>query len=309
VQDLISITDKIKVLAGIRWSYLKTLQTDILNRVTGVKSHGAAAAVENKAFSSKVALSYQPVTTTSIYASYANNFTTNSGVDIYGSQLAPSIIDQYEAGVKNELFKGRLTANLSVYRIINHNFAQMAQYKADGTPNSDASVKELSGETTSDGFDIDIIGMLSKNFYFITGYGYNYMRYTKTSGLKGSNIEGEQLINNPSNTANATLFYTFSNTILKGLKLGASAFYTGRRMGGIQNTNGQTPEGEKGYNRLIPLSGFTTIDVSAGYTINKVSLLAKLSNITNTLNYLAHDRYSINPIAPRQASLTVAYKW
>lgn len=33
VQDLVSITDKFKILAGIRWSYLKTLQTTIYNRV------------------------------------------------------------------------------------------------------------------------------------------------------------------------------------------------------------------------------------------------------------------------------------
>lgn len=304
VQDMISITNKVKVLAGVRWSYLKNLQTNILNRVTDVKSHGTAAAVENKAFSPKVALIYQPVNTSSIYVSYANNFTTNSGVDIYGAQLEPSIIDQYEAGIKNELFKGKIFANVSVYRIINHNFAQMAQYKADGTINSDANVKELSGETTSDGFEIDFSGSLSNNFYFITGYGYNHMRYTKTSGLKGSNIEGEQLINNPRHTANATISYTFDHTVLKGLKLGASAFYTGKRMGGSQNTHGQSD-----YNRLIPLSDFTTIDISAGYAINKVSLQAKLSNITNTLNYLGHDRYSINPIAPRQFSLTAAYKW
>lgn len=305
VQDLVSLTDEIKVLAGIRWSYIKTYQTNIFNQLTQTSRKGTAPAVESEAFSPKFALIYQPIKTSSLYATYTNNFAANNGVDIYGAQLKPSITDQYEVGFKNELFKGKLSANASVYRIINHNFAQMAQYKADGTINSDANVKELTGETTSDGFEIDITATISKNLYFITGFGYNYMRYTKTSGIKGANVEGERLINNPENTANATLFYTFDHTALKGLKLGVSAFYTGKRFGGIQNTVDQTPA----YNRLIPLSDFTTVDISAGYAFKNLSLQAKVSNIGNTLNYMAHDRYSINPIAPRQFAATFAYKF
>ena len=305
LQDLITVTNKIKVLAGIRWSYIQTQQTTIVNKITQTESRGAAATAEVQALSPKVALIYQPIKTTSVYATYTNNFSTNTGTDVYGSQLPASIVDQYEVGMKNELLKGRISANLSVYRIVNHNYYTQAQYQGNGAVNSDATIKELAGETTSDGFEIDVTGTISKNFYFITGYGNNYMRYTKTSGNKFSPVVGETLINNPENTFNSTIFYTFDKTALKGLKVGASAFYTGRRFGGVQNTVGQTPD----YNRLVPLSDFTTFDVSAGYTYKKVSLQAKISNITNTLNYLAHERYSVNPIPPRQFAVTVGYKF
>lgn len=305
VQDLISLTDKFKILAGVRWSQQKTVQTTVLNLLTQAETRGAAETKTDAAFSPKVALLYQPIKTTSFFGSYANNFTINSGVDIYGQLLKPSIVDQFEAGVKNELFNGRITANLGVYHIVNSNFAQMAPLKADGTANADANVKEFTGQTTSDGLEIDLTGNLSKNFYFITGYGYNYMRYTKASLVKGSPIEGERLTNNPAHTANATIFYTFDLPQLRGLKLGASAFYTGNRFGGNNNTYGQTPE----FSRLIPLTGFTTFDVSAGYGFRKISLLAKVSNITNTLNFLIHDRYSIMPIPPRQFTATVSYRF
>ncbi|MHA4806532.1 TonB-dependent siderophore receptor [Flavitalea flava] len=304
-QDLITVTEKIKVLAGLRWTYQKTLQTTILNQAGHSERKGTAAAADNKAFSPKLAIIYQPVKTTSVFASYSNNFIINTGVDIYGSQISPSIVDQYELGVKNEILKGKLSANLSLYRIVNHNFAQQAAAKADGTVNSDVNVKELTGETTSDGLEIDINGSFSRNFYFITGYGYNYMRYTKTSPVKGSFVEGERLTNNPAHTANASLFYTFDMPRLRGIKIGASAFYTGARNGGNNNTFGQTPA----YNRLIPLTGFTTIDLSAGYTYRQVTLLAKLSNLTNTLNYVVHDRYSVNPIPPRQLIATLSYRF
>jgi iron complex outermembrane receptor protein len=304
-QDLISLTNKFKILAGIRWSQQRTVQTTILNLLTQVETRGTAETKTDAAFSPKVALMYQPTKTTSFFGSYSNNFTINSGVDIYGQLLKPSIVDQFEAGVKNELFNGRITANLGVYHIVNSNFAQMAPLKADGTANADANVKEFTGQTTSDGLEIDLTGNLSKNFYFITGYGYNYMRYTQASLVKGSPIEGERLTNNPAHTANATIFYTFDLPQLRGLKLGASAFYTGARYGGNNNTYGQTPE----FSRLIPLTGFTTFDLSAGYTYQKISLLAKVSNITNTLNYLIHDRYSIMPIPPRQFTATLSYRF
>ena len=44
----------------------------------------------------------------------------------------------------------------------------------------------------------------------LAGYSYNNARYTKTDTTKGSFIEGEQLVNNPTNTANASIFYTIN---------------------------------------------------------------------------------------------------
>jgi iron complex outermembrane receptor protein len=183
-------------------------------------------------------------------------------------------------------------------------------------------VRDLSGETTSDGVDLDVSGSFSKDFYFNVGYAYNYARFTHTTGVVGTQIEGERLTNNPSNTANASIFYTFDQPGLRGLKLGASAFYTGQRLGGNNNTvldpitlqptlaNGSAnPRYVPYYSRTILLDGFTTIDLSVGYAYQHFSILAKLSNITNELNYLVHDRYSINPIPPRQYSATVAYRF
>ncbi|MVN21367.1 TonB-dependent receptor [Mucilaginibacter arboris] len=305
-QDLISITDKFKVLAGLRYSIVKTEQTSISNLKTGLDSRGTASTKIDKAFSPKVALIYQPVKTTSVYATYSNNFNTNSTyTDIYGATLKPSTVDQYEAGIKNDLFNGKLTANLSVYRITNSDLAIQAQFDSNGNPNTVSTVREFSGQTKSDGFDIDINGNISKNFYFVAGYGYNYIRYTKTTGSTGSYIVGERLVNSPANTFNGSLFYTFDLPALRGLKLGASAFYTGSRFGGYNNTVNQTQK----YSRLIPLSGFTTVDLSAGYAYKRFSLLGKISNIGNTLNYLIHDNYSITPIPPRQFLTTLAYKF
>ena len=305
VQDLLTLTPKFKVLAGLRWSYQNTQQTSIFNQDKQQERGGPAANKVDKAFSPKAALIYQPLPVLSVYGSYANNFIVNTGTDIYLQNLTPSLVDQYEAGVKSELLGSRLFANLSVYRYRNNNFAQIAPLDQFGQPNGNTNLKELSGETTSDGVDLDVSGSFSRGFYFNTGYAYNFMRYTNAGTTKGSPLNGERLTNNPAHTANASIFYTFDRPGLRGLKLGASAFYTGQRLGGNNNTVGQ----DGGFNRLISLSGFTTVDLSAGYAYQRFSILAKVSNLTNELNYLVHDRYSINPIPPRQFLTTVAYRF
>ena len=141
------------------------------------------------------------------------------------------------------------------------------------------------------------------------------MRYTNTTGSVGSQVEGEQLIRNPRNTANGSVFYTFDKTKLKGLKLGISAFYTGKRFAGNQNVVGlngglkNTTAALSSYNAQIPLAGFSTTDISVGYIFRNISLLVKVSNLFNTMNYIVHDRYSVNPIAPRQFATTLSYKF
>ncbi|WP_421944195.1 TonB-dependent siderophore receptor [Pedobacter sp.] len=297
VQDLIEITSQFKVLAGIRYTDQKNSSSRALNLETGAITQGATKF--DDAFSPKLGLIYQPLKTTSVYVSYANNFIPNSGIDINSQALPPSMVDQYEAGVKNDFFGGKLTANLTYYKIINSNISQAA-IMPDGSTST--LFRQLNGETTSDGFEADISGNLAKGLNFLMGYSYNYMRYTNTAPVTGM-IEDVRLVGTTKNTANATLFYTFQDGAVKGLKLGASAFYTGKRNGGWNDAKNASTI------RLIPLAAFTTLDFSAGYNWKKFSLLAKMSNITNELNYFVHENYSVNPIAPRQFLTTLSYKF
>ena len=303
VQDLVSLTSKLKFLMGVRWSYQQAKPATTTDYVTKAVTTGIAKT--DKAFSPRLGLVYRPLSTTSFFASYANSFSVNSGTDVNGNALQPSIIDQFEAGVKNDFFKGAISANLTVYRIINNNLAQTAQFTNTGAVNNNTALKELTGQTTSDGVELDLTGRPAEGLDIIAGYSYNFMRYTKTDNKKGNYVEGERLVNSPAHTANASIFYVFKNNVVKGLKIGASAFYTGKRFGGWNNTIEQA----QNYSRLIPVPGFTTIDISAGYTFKKVSLLAKISNLTNTFNYYVHENYSINPIAPRQFVATAAYRF
>lgn len=303
VQDLISLSNKIKLLAGIRWS--KQMPENVTTSFIGKDSMITSVQTNAQAFSPRVGLVYKPFPHTALFASYSNSFSINKGTDVYGNALNPSIIDQYELGVKNELFGGKLILNITAYNITNNNLAQTAQFEADGvTPNNNTNLKEMTGQTISKGLEIDIVGQPIKGLDIMMGYSYNHMVYSKTPNTKGSYVEGEQLVGNPSNTANGSLFYTFSKK-LKGLKIGGSVFYLGDRFAGWNNTKGQT----QNYSRLIPVKGFTTIDLSLGYQAAKWSFMAKVSNIGNVYNYFVHENYSINPIPPRQYVATISYRF
>jgi iron complex outermembrane receptor protein len=304
-QDLISFTEKIKLLAGIRWSWQES-KADTNNLVKNTITEGAKRL--DNAFSPKLGLVYQPTKDMSVFASYSNSFTPNTGTTADLEPIKPSIIDQYEAGIKKDFWKGLLSTNITVYQITNSNLAQTAEFKADGkTPNADSTVKVLSGETTSKGIELDITANPVKGLNIIAGYSYNDMRYTKTSGLKGSFIEGDRVARTPANTANASFFYTIQSGTLKGISIGAIGNYIGDRIGGWNNQYDPTkPNGI--WDRELPIEGYTTIDASVGHTWKKISLLCKLSNITNELNYTVHENYSINPIAPRQIMASLKYK-
>ncbi|HEY0056671.1 MAG TPA: TonB-dependent receptor [Pedobacter sp.] len=312
VQDLFDITTRIKILAGLRYSYQRIGAAKITNVQTGevLPNSSLSTSVNDveQALSPRLGVVFQPIITTSLYASYSNNFVPNAGIDIETQQnMRASFINQYEVGVKNDFLSGRLSANFSLYRIINSNLAITSDLGLNGkTGNTDSNIKQFAGQTTSEGAELDITGSIAQNLTFLAGYSYNFMRITKSDPSKPfSFIEGERLVNNPANTGNASVFYTFNLKNLKGLKVGASTFYTGKRNGGYNNRVGQTQK----FDRLIPLSSFQTFDLSLGYSVKKLSLLAKISNITDELNYIVHENYSVNPIAPRQFVTTLSYKF
>jgi iron complex outermembrane receptor protein len=314
-QDLLKLSSKFNVMAGIRWSYVETMALDSFNHSTKAAKTGVTK--HDHAFSPRFGIVYKPLNTTSFFASYSNSFVVNSSSrDIDGKPLDPSIIDQYELGVKNEFFNGKLSANFTAYRIKNDNLAQTAPFLQDGTPNTNSTIKQLAGQTTSDGFEIDLAMHPVKGLDITAGYSYNYMRYTKTDTSAGSFKEGERLVNNPIHTANGTAFYTFSEGIWKGFKTGVTLAYVGDRFGGwntdiVKRTNSKGEIiGPLFYRtRIFPVAGYTTVDLSAGYTYKNVSIMTKVSNLTNTLNYYVHENYSVNPIAPTQFVATVSYRF
>ncbi|AWK05011.1 TonB-dependent siderophore receptor [Flavobacterium crocinum] len=334
-QDLVSINKYIKVLAGLRWSWQESEATTTkeviekknnVNVITTTYENAipvTGAKAINKAFSPKAGLVVQPTKDLSLFASYSNSFTPNTGTTVDSKPLDPSIIDQYEVGVKKDFWNGLLSTNVTVYQITNNNLAQTAPYLADGvTQNTNTNIKELVGATKGKGVEIDITANPVEGLNIMAGYSFNETKVSKSSGTNGSLVVGDVLARTPRNTANLSFFYKIPDGLFKGVTFGAIGNYIGDRTGGWNDDYLWTavtptptnPKPDPAYiitirDRDIPLEGYVTVDASLGYEWRKFSILCRLSNITNELNYTVHENYSVNPIAPRQVMTSLRYKF
>ncbi len=323
-QDLISLNDYVKVLAGLRWSWIEsetTTYAEVVDKtantlVTSVYDADAVIAPKrlDNAFSPKAGLIIQPTKDITLFGSYSNSFTPNtSGTTVEGKNIKPSIIDQYEAGVKTDLWRGILSTNVTLYIIKNNNLVQTAPFEADGTtPNNNTNLKVLGGETKSKGIEVDVTARPFEGFKINAGYSYNDMRFINTPVALYNNIAGDRVARTPTTTANLSFFYTVPTGKLKGLSIGAIGNYIGDRIAGWNNRyieDTANPGTLIIQDREVPVDGYATVDASIGYTWKKFSILCKLSNITNELNYTVHENYSANPIAPRQVMTSIKYKF
>jgi len=295
-QDFISLSKQFKVIAGLRWSYIENMPTISTNFATGVKKFTDNSASSEQAISPKVGLVYNPNDNLSVFATYTNSFSPNTGFDEAGSSLKASTVDQYEVGVKKNLWNNALAVNLTAYQINNRD-----TYTAPYLPNGTVALYRIyAGNIRSRGIELDITGNPTKNLSLIGGVSYNNAVYTKTPD--NGFVEDQRLVRTPAFTTNASVFYTFTN-FAKGLKIGASAFYTGDRKAGWNDVKGQ-----KQVTRMIDVNGFTTVDFSAGYDWKKFSIQGKVGNLFDTVNYNVHENYSVNPITPRNFYFTLTYK-
>ncbi|WP_245118519.1 TonB-dependent siderophore receptor [Hymenobacter volaticus] len=329
VQDLMSISEKVKLLAGVRWSYQETPSDVYTYAAPTAADQSLKVTQQNRrfdnAFSPRLGLVYQPIKTTSLFASYANSFQPNTGQDVTGVALPPSTFDQYEVGIKNDLFHGLLSANVTAYQIVNSNLAQtylgpITDANGKTTDNLNTNIKELAGEVTSKGVEVDVQSKPMMGWTFITGYSYNHTAYTKSNIYENNS----RLRYNPAHTANFSLYYNFGssfgdNSFLRGLTAGVTSYYVGDKLAG-RNTRLYDPATGKPFVdasknpsgdafRLISIPDYVLFDASLGYTYDRFSVRVKLANILDELSYNMHDDNSVNPIAPRNFSATASYRF
>ena len=303
-QDYIELSSKFKVLAGLRWSYIENKdseKTTFGKENQPVKSEGTV----DRAFSPKGGLVYMPNDNLSLFATYTNSFSANTGEDaVTGLALKPSIIDQFEVGMKHNFWNNAVALNLSVYQIDNKNFYQTAEMK-DGLPNSNSTFKEFAGKMRSQGVELDITGNPYPNLSIIAGASYNHSVYLDTPEDFGY-VENQRLVRTPATTANASVFYTFNNYV-KGLKLGASAYFVGDRIAGWNDTK-KTMLDRDGVTRFLEVGDYVTAAISVGYDWKNFSVMGKVGNLFDTVDYNYHENYSVNPITPRNVYVTLTYK-
>lgn len=308
-QDFISLTEKWKVIAGLRYSYLENKTTLVTNFLSNSKIGKDNSATADRAFSPKAGLVFVPHDNLSLFATYTNSFSPNTGRDVStDSGLQPSIIDQFEVGIKKNIWRNAVALNITAYQILNRNFYQQAQFLSNGEANSDANIKEFAGQLLSRGVEADITGNPTQNLSLIAGFSYNHAVYKDTPELFGY-VENQRAVRTPATTVNGSVFYTFDQWI-KGLKVGGTYYFIGDRLAGWNDTKtgANSLEARNGVSRIFKLKDYNIFDLSIGYEYKKFLIQGKIGNLFDTENYTVHENYSVNPIMPRNYYLTLSYK-
>ena len=277
VQDLIKVTEQLKVLGGVRYDYVDYTETDAIVR--------SSLSFDKTGVSPRVGVVYQPVKPVSLFTSYSQSFLPNTFARLRSGEIVdPEIGVQWEAGIKGEFFGGRLNPSLSVYQITKENVAV-----ADPSdPTETFSI--ITGEQRSQGVELDVTAEPVDGWDLISSWAYTDAQVTEDTTLP----VGNQLLNVPHHQASFWTNYRFQAGALKGFGVGAGVFYVGEREAQLPNTY-NVPE-------------YTRFDAAVSYQRDFWKVALNFKNLTNE-RYYDSQRNILYPGAPLtvQATLTLTF--
>ncbi len=269
-QDQIKFRDdKFHILGGGRYDWAEASSS---------YSTEAFASPENTKsdhFSPRVGLLYHPWSWLSLYGNFTESLgSNNGGRSRTGQPFNPQLATQYEAGVKTELFDGRITSSIAYYHLTKQNVL---------TPDPmNSNFNVALGEARSQGIEADLKGQISDAVSLIGTYAYTDARITKSN----ANDVGNRLYNVPEHSGSVWGKYDFVNTPLKGLSFGTGVYLASQREGDNANS--------------FQLPGYARLDAMAAYSMKVMGTkLTTQLNVNNLLDkrYIASsaNRASILP--------------
>lgn len=283
ISDVLNITPSLLAMMSVRIDHFNNkgtynLRTDI---TTG--------AFEQTAVSPKFGLMYQLLPSQlSLFSNYMNGFRNVAALtqpDGTVSNFKPQQANQWEAGVKMEILKGRLNVTLSYYNIFVSNITRPDPDRAGFTIQD--------GNVYSRGFEADIAANLLPGLSIIAGYSYNSSMNDKTDA---GSIGRRPVTAGPQNLANAWISYSPVQGKLKGWSIGFGGNYASENI--ITNS---LATGE------FTLPAYTVMNTTLYYNTNSYRIAFKLDNITNQYYYKGWT--TVEPQRPRSFTASVAFKF
>ncbi len=279
--DVLNITENLLAMASLRMDHFVT--RPIADPTSGTSSQGYNQTV----LSPKFGLVYQIVKNqVSLFGNYQNGFSnpgyyltydaaSNSNVSkLFKSEQA----NQWEGGVKLDLFEGKLSSTISYYDIKVTNEIAADPFHAN------ASIQN--GTQYSKGFEAEVTANPFKGFNIIAGYAYND---SKKDGLRPETA-------GPANTANLWLSYTLTSGDAKGLGIGFGGNYAGNNQ--IINDS---------YYGKFFLPSYTVLNGGVFFNKERYRLSLNVNNLTNKEYYVGYT--TVDPQMLRQVIGSIAYKF
>ncbi|WP_143288226.1 TonB-dependent siderophore receptor, partial [Calothrix rhizosoleniae] len=219
LQDQIKVGNNFHILAGIRYDTVDQEDDDLENNTSSSQN--------DDAFSPRIGFLYQPTKELSLYTSYSTSFAPNSGETRSGDILEPERGEQFEIGIRAELLKGGLVANLAFFDITKKNVST-------GDPSNDAGETFVVavGEQRSRGIELDLIGKILPGWNIVANYAYTDADITEDN----TSIEGNRLFGVPEHNFNLWTTYEIQQGSLKGLAVSLGFNFVDERFGDNDNS-------------------------------------------------------------------------
>lgn len=250
---------------GGRYDYA---MTSALNRNgdSEVKGH-------DQAFTWRGGLNYVFDNGVAPYFSYSESFLPTSGTTRSGQPFDPSRAKQYEAGVKFLPKDRPISATAAIYQL-----TKTKNLTAD--PES-TLFSVQSGEIRSRGVELEAKAAINANINLTAAYTYTDAEFTHDTKLKGTTP-----VEVPKHMASLWADYTFNETALSGLTLGAGVRYVGDSKSLYSETEDNTRDGKS--NRNFNVADYTTVDAAIKYDLARFGLPGSSVGI-NVNNLLDRD--------------------
>ncbi|HEY4063350.1 MAG TPA: TonB-dependent receptor [Puia sp.] len=285
--DVLNLTGNLMVLAAVRIDHFVNQGNYDVN--TGTNSGG----YHQTALAPKFGIVYQPVKDkVSLFANYQEGFTNEAGTDYTGKPFRPEQAYQAEAGVKLDLFGGRLTGTLSLYDIRVQDIVR-AYVPAIPDPGLPANPQIQDGTQRSKGIETEVIANPFRGLNIVAGFSYNDSKYEKAD----ADIIGRRPATAASPyTANLWISYRLPSGPLKGLGAGLGGNYASDNK--IINSISQG---------IFILPSYTSINASVFYDYSRFRFTVKSDNIGNQKYWVGYT--TVNPQKLRSAIASIAFKF
>jgi iron complex outermembrane recepter protein len=266
-QDLITISDRVILLAGVGYSRFK-------DRVGGT--------VEDSV-DPRLGVIYKPTPATSIYASYATGYNPNfAALDANDRPLPGEELDQAEIGVKAEL-NPNLLLTAALFEINQKGQAVTDPSTIDLPPAQQFSAPL--GKTRTRGGELQLIGKLGERLRLIAGYAYLDAELVDDGDDLAN--DGNRLGGIPKHSGSLFGVYEFDGA-LEGLGLGGGVFAQSRVPIGFENVSFY--------------DGWAQLDAVATYKVGGWKLQANVKNLTNA-DYRLTQALAFESLAARRVGV------
>jgi iron complex outermembrane receptor protein len=185
------------------------------------------------------------------YFSYSESFIPTAGTTSSGQTFDPSRAKQYEAGVKYVPKDRPIVITGAVYQL-----TKTKNLTAD--PDS-LQFSVQGGEIRSRGVELEAKAAVNANINLTAAYSYTDAEYTHDTLLKGKTP-----VQVPKHMASLWSDYTFHETALSGVTVGAGVRYVGE-------SKGLYASGDDA-NQNFDVAGYTTVDAALKYDLARFGM-------------------------------------